>query len=554
MPIARSVRNIDRIRQISEVAVKHGFGYYFERHDLRNILPRARKRRAERRPGTRGEHIRRVLEELGPTFVKFGQVMSTRPDVVPPDILIELRKLQDDVPPFPGEVARETIESQLGLTVERLFLEFDDEPIAAASIGQVHRAVLPNGDPVIVKVQRPEAESMIRADISVLYQLAQLLKDHTRQELFFDPESVVDQVARTVQNELDYRVEARNAERFGLNFENDPGVRIPRVYWQYTTSRVLTMEYLEGTQIVDLEVGSMDMSRRKELAQGIADAWLKQIFEFGFFHGDPHPANILLLDDGTIGLVDFGITGRLSENDRQNVISLFLDVMDERIEQIPKRLEALGVEFPREREKEFVAEVRDLFAKYYGASLGDIDAVGVMRDIFGTIFRLRLKLPSQYLLLDKTIATLEGIATQLCPDFNVFESARPYARRFVRRRFSPESIYERGTSEVMNYLNAFRDYPFQLHETLEQVRKGEVRINFVHRNLEEVMRRMTILTNRVVIAVVLSSLILGSSIIGLFAEGGPRILGISVFALFGFLVSGFFGLWLIGGIIRSGRR
>ncbi|RJQ43998.1 MAG: AarF/ABC1/UbiB kinase family protein [Gaiellales bacterium] len=554
MPIARSVRNIDRIRQISEVAVRHGFGYYFERHDLRNLLPRAKKRRQERRPGSRGEHIRRVLEELGPTFIKFGQVMSTRPDIVPPDIIVELRKLQDDVPPFPVELAYESIESQLGLSVERLFLEFEDEPIAAASIGQVHRAVLPGGDRVIVKVQRPEAESMIRADISVLYQLAQLLRDHTRQELFFDPESVVDQLARTVQNELDYRVEARNAERFGLNFHNDPDVKIPRVYWQYTTSRVLTMEYLDGTQIVDVDTDAMTMPERKALAQRIADAWLKQVFQYGFFHGDPHPANIMLLDGGAIGLVDFGITGRLSENDRQNVISLFLDVIDERVERIPKRLEALGVEFPREKERDFVIEVRDLFTKYYGASLGEIDAVGVMRDVFTTIFRLQLKLPSQYLLLDKTIATLEGIGTQLCPDFNVFETARPYARAFMRQRFSPASVYERGSSEVMNYLNAFRDYPFQLHDTLEQVRKGEVRINFVHRNLEDVMRRMTVLTNRVVMAVVLSSLILGSSIIGLFAEGGPRLMGISVFALFGFLASGFFGLWLIGGIMRSGRR
>ena len=553
MPITRSVRNIDRIRQISEVAVKHGFGYYFERHDLRNLLPRHR-RRVARRPESRGVHIRRVLEELGPTFIKFGQILSTRPDVVPPDIIIELRKLQDDVPPFPVELAYQTIESQLKLSVERLFLEFEDEPIAAASIGQVHQAVLPNGDCVIVKVQRPEAESMIRADISVLYQLAQLLKDHSHQEFFFDPVSVVDQVARTVQNELDYRVEARNAERFGLNFHNDPEVEIPRVYWQYTTSKVLTMERLDGTQIVDVDTGSMPMPERKALAQRIANAWLKQVFQFGFFHGDPHPANILLMADGAIGLVDFGITGRLSEADRQNVISLFLDVIDERIERIPNRLEALGVEFPREKEKDFTIEVRDLFTKYYGASLGEIDAVGIMRDIFSAIFRLQLKLPSQYLLLDKTVATLEGIGTELCPDFNVFESARPYAREFMRQRFSPGSIYSRGSSELINYLNAFRDYPLQLHDTLEQVRKGEVRINFVHRNLEDVMHRMTVLTNRIVMAVVLSSLILGSSIIGLFAEGGPRILGISVFALFGFLVSGFFGLWLIGGIIRSGRR
>jgi ubiquinone biosynthesis protein len=495
-----------------------------------------------------------MLEELGPTFVKFGQVMSTRADLVPPDILVELRKLQDEVPPFPVEKAYETIESQLNLTIERLFIEFDDEPIAAASIGQVHRAVLPNGDKVIVKVQRPDAEAMIRSDISVLYQLAQLLKDHTRHELFFDPESVVDEFARTIQNELDYRVEARNAERFGLNFHNDPNVFIPKIYWQYTTSRVLTMEYIEGVQVSDVETDLMTMAERDQLAGKIADAWLKQVFEYGFFHGDPHPANILVLEDGRIGLVDFGIVGRLSENDRQNIISLFIDVIDERVERIPKRLEALGVEFPPEKERQFTVEVRDLFTKYYGATLGDIDAVGVMRDVFGTIFRLKLKLPTQYLMLDKTVATLEGLTTELCPSFDVIEMTRPYAREFMRRRFSPASVYDRGSTELLNYFNAFREFPFQLQEILEQTRKGGVKINFVHQNLDGLIQQATVLTNRLVIAIVLAAMILGSSVIALLAEGGPQLMGISVFAMFGFVISAFFGLWLIVGIIRSGRR
>lgn len=554
MKIASSVRNVERMRQITEIAMKHGFGYFFERHNLRNLLPRVRKRPPARPPGTRGEHIRKMLEELGPTFIKFGQLLSTRPDVIPGDILVELRKLQDEVSAFPVRKAQETIEGELKLTVEQLFIDFDNEPIAAASIGQVHTAVLPNGDPVIVKVQRPDAEAQVQADIELLFQLAHLLQDHTRQELFLDPVGLVEQFSRGIRSELDYRVEARNAERFGQLFDGDPTVAIPRVYWQYTTSRVLTLERLDGVQLVDLDLEAMDMAGRKALATVIADAWLKQVFLFGFFHGDPHPANILVTDDGTIGLVDFGMAGRLPAEDRQNIINLFVDVMDERLERVPKRLAALGVGFPPEKEAEFVVEIRDMFAKYFGARLEELDPVGVFRDIFGAIYRLKLKLPAQYLMLEKTVATLEGIGVQLYPAFNVLEVARPYAHEFIRQRYSPAGIAQRGGREIQSLVGVLKDYPYQLHEALDLIRKGDVKINFVHRNLEDVMHRFTVLTNRLVIAIVLSSLILGSSIIGLFAEGGPRLMGISVFALVGFLVSGLFGLWVVGGILRSGRH
>lgn len=552
MALTRSVRNVDRMRYITEVAVKHGFGYIFERHRLPHLVPR-RKRKPKPPPGSRGEHIREMMEELGPTFVKFGQLLSTRPDLMPADIIVELRKLQDEVREFPAEQAHATIEAELGLSVEQLFLEFEDRPIAAASIGQVHRAVLPNGDRVIVKVQRPEAERQVQSDLDLLYQIAHLVEDHTRQELFFDPVGVVDQFARGIRNELDYRIEARNAERFGEYFQDDETVVIPKVYWQYSTPRVLTLEFVEGTQVADLDLEAMDIGERKQVATVIAEAWFQQIFIHGFFHGDPHPANILVQDSNTIALVDFGIAGRLSGKERQNIISLFLDVMNERIEKVPRRLAALGVEFPREKESEFVVETRDMFAKYFGTSLGQLDPVSVFRDIFGAIYRLKLKLPTQYLLLDKAVATLEGIGTQICPQFNVFEVAQPYVREFMARRYSPEMLMARGSEELQSYAGMFMDFPYQLHDTMEQVRKGEVKINFVHRNLENVMRRATVLTNRLVVAIVLAAVIMGSSVIGLFSTEGPQLLGISVFALFGYLISAFFALWLVVGILRTGR-
>jgi len=552
MRLASSVRNVDRVRDITEIAIKHGFGYWFERHQMRNLLPKG-WRGVPKPVGSRGEHMRRMFEELGPTFVKFGQLLSTRPDALPADIIAELRKLQDDVPPFPLAVAEETIETELGLTIERLFLEFNETPLAAASIGQVHRAVLPNGDLVIVKVQRPEAEAKVRSDIDLLYQLAHLIRDHSPMDFFIDPVGLVDQFSRGIRNELDYHVEARNAERFRKNFRDDHTVHIPKVYSQYSTSKVLTLEWVDGVQLADVDMSAMDMGERQALATTIARCWLKQIYIDGFFHGDPHPANIMVLDGGAIGLVDFGIAGRLSDNDRQNIISLFMDIMNERIDNIPRRLSALGVEFPREKEAEFISESSDLFNKYYGANLEEIDPVAVFRDVFGTIYRLKLKLPTQYLLLERSAGTLEGIGRQLYPGFNVFEFARPYTQEFLRQRYSPENIAARGGRELQNYFSMLREFPGQLHDSLEQVTSGDLKINFVHRNLEEPMRRFTVSTNRLVVAIVLASLILGTSIIGLFAQEGPKLMGISVFALFGFIASGFFGIWLVVGILRSGR-
>jgi ubiquinone biosynthesis protein len=298
----------------------------------------------------------------------------------------------------------------------------------------------------------------------------------------------------------------------------------------------------------------MDMFERKALTALLADTWLKMIYEHGFFHADPHPANILVREDGHISLIDFGIAGRLTEKDRFNLLELFMDVLDEKIERVPRRLESLGVEFPREKEAEFIAEARDVFTKYYGSTLQDIDPVAVLRDIFGVIYRLQLKLPTQYLLLEKTAATLEGIGSQMYPDFNIFEFADPYIRDFLRRRYSPGALLEEGSSQIQGYARMLREFPSQISDALEQVRRGDVSVNFVHRNLEEVLHRFSIMTNRLVLAVIYGSIILGSSIIGLSTEGGPRLLGISIFALLGFTASIFLALALVVSILRSGRH
>ncbi|HZP74253.1 MAG TPA: AarF/ABC1/UbiB kinase family protein [Gaiellaceae bacterium] len=537
-------RNLGRLSEIAQVAVKHGFGYIVEgrrRHD--DVLEGS----------ARGRHLREMLDELGPTFVKFGQLLSTRPDVVPPDIIAELRGLQDDVRPFPYADVERTIRDELGQPVERLFLEFDREPLAAASIGQVHAAVLPNGRRVVVKVQRPNAPKQIDADLSLLYQAARLAKERIRALDFIDTNDIVDEFARSIRQELDYRLEGRNAMAFHHDFAGHPHVAVPRVYWTYTRSRVLTLERLDGVQLADLDFELWSLDQRRRLAYLVTETWMTMIFRNGFFHGDPHPANILVLTPERIGLVDFGLTGKLTDDDMSKLTRLFIDAASENIDMLPKRLADLGVKYPKEREEEFVGELRELYYRYYGASLQEIDPIQVIREGFALIYAMNLRLPTRFVMLDKAIATLGGVGVELYPDFNVFEVAKPYARDLMLERFTPKRVIARARRESWRLTQMAAELPYQIHETLEQVRDGQIEVGFVHKGLDDLLAKLDTLFNRLVIALVVTGGLIGSSLIGIFAKSGPHILGLHIVAAFGFFLSAVLGVWLLWGVVRSGR-
>ncbi len=536
-------RTIGRLSEIAQVAVRHGFGYAIDG-----------RRAVEAGGGTaRGRHLREMLDELGPTFVKFGQLLSTRPDIVPPDIILELRSLQDDVRPFPFSDIERTIREELGQPIERLFLEFDAEPVAAASIGQVHRATLPNGRTVAVKVQRPNAPRQIEADLSLMYQAAKLVKERVRALDFIDANEIVDEFSRSIRQELDYRLEARNADGFHKNFAGHPHVAVPKVYWSYTRSRVLTLEYLDGVQLADIDVEHWSLEQRRRLAYLITETWMTMIFRQGFFHGDPHPANILVLSPERIGLVDFGLTGKLSDDDMSKLTRLFIDAAAENIEVLPKRLADLGVRYEKDREAQFVAELRELYYRYYGASLQEIDPLQVIREAFGLIYRMNLRLPTRFVMLDKAIATLGSVGIELYPDFNVFEVAKPYARDLMISRFTPRRVVSRARREGWKLTQMAADLPYQIHETLEQVRDGQIEVGFVHKGLDDLLAKLDTLFNRLVIALVVTGGLIGSSLIGIFAKSGPHVLGLHVVSVLGFGLSCVLGLWLLWGVIRSGR-
>jgi ubiquinone biosynthesis protein len=549
-------RNLGRMSEIAQVAVRHGFGYFLETHRLTHLLPWPRRPAAldaELSPTARGQHLREMLDELGPTFVKFGQLLSTRPDIVPPDIITELRALQDDVKPFPFSEVQRVIGEELELPLEKLFLEFEEQPMAAASIGQVHRAVLPNGRRVAVKVQRPEAPRKIEADLALLYQAARLAKERLRALDFIDARELVDEFARSIRHELDYRQEGRNAQAFHRHFAGHPHVRIPRVYWSYSRQRVLTLEMIQGTQLADIELDDFTLEERNRLATLLTETWMTMIFRNGFFHGDPHPANILVISDDQIGLVDFGQAGKLSDDDISKMTALFIDAASENVDVLAKRLGDLGVRYERSREAELQAELRELYYKYYGARLAEIDPMQVVREAFALIYSQNLRLPTRFVILDKAIATLASVTTELHPDFNVFEVAKPYARDLMMHRYTPHRMLRRATKETRALAQVIRETPYQWHEVLEQARHGQLELVFRHKGLDELAHKLDVVFNRLVIALVVAGGLIGSSLIGIFAKNGPHVMGLHVISFIGFLLSGILGVWLLIGVVKSGR-
>ena len=540
---ASQPRSLGRLSEIGRVATRHGFGYLLER----------RRTPPDETPAERGRLLREMLDELGPTFVKFGQVLSTRPDIVPPDIVAELRKLQDDVSPVPFEQVEAVVRAELDLTIEQAFLRFDERPIAAASIGQVHRATLPNGEEVVVKVQRPLAPRQIESDLALMRSAARFMRERIRAFDFIDTDELVDEFARSIRQELDYLHEARNAETFRRNFGASEHVVIPKVQWRYTTQRVLTLEYLDGVQIRDVDVADRPASERRALAYRMTDAWMTMIFRHGFFHGDPHPANILVLEGDRIGLVDFGLAGALSDEDMSRLTRLFIDAATENVAALPRRLADLGVRFDKAREGELRAAIEELYYRYYGSRLSDIDPIEVIREALAVIYRFNLRLPTRFVILDKAIATLGSVGVELYPDFNVFDVAKPYARGLMAERFSPRRISLRAQRELRELALVARDIPYQVHDILDELRDGELEVRISNPGIDDLAHHLDVSVNRIAVSLVILGGLIGSALIGVLADNGPHVLGLHLVSVVGFVISFVFGVWLLWGIFKHGR-
>ena len=559
IPFGRQLKNLGRLSQVGGVLSKHGFGWLVVSLHLDRFVPfRKRMLRApsteEVAEPTMAARVAHVLEELGATYVKLGQVLASRADLLPPAYIEEFRKLQDRVRPFPTAEAREMIERELGGPVERFFSQFPAEPFAAGSIAQAYDARTLEGIRVVVKVRRPGIRDTLESDIAILGRLAELADRYVPEYRIFRPILLVEEFAQTVRRETDFIAEASNMQRFGEAFAGTAGIRVPRVLWNLTTAGVLTMERLEGIPIYDTGAMAAAGADRKRLASHLADCFMRQYFELGLFHADPHPGNLVVQPPETIGVLDFGQVGRMSEQMRSKLATgliaamhrdfdIVMDVLDD--------LAALPDDVDAERLK---ADLAGLVDKYAGIPIKRLDLKSLFEEITAAARRHRVILPRDLILLGKSLVTVGGVAMDLDPDMSLVEVVKPKIHGLVTEKFSPKHLLHEGAAAAYHLVTLAEQGPRQLRQLARKVMRGRLQILFRHENLERFITELDRSSNRIAFAMIVAASILGSAVL-LQARVGPKVFDtdISVLGILGFLVAGFLGAWLAFAILRSGR-
>jgi ubiquinone biosynthesis protein len=483
-PLVRQARYLGRYRQIAHVFWQYGFGYLLDQLGLTALLslPRRIVRQPALDPISGPERLRLALTALGPTFVKLGQTLSTRPDLLPPAWIEELNKLQDTVPPFPADIAIATIEAELHQPIETLFRCFEREPLAAASLGQVHGAELPDGTPVVVKVQRPDIQQLVAIDLAILSELAALAQQNTSFGEQYDLIELAWEFGTTLRAELDYRREGRNADRFRANFAGNPHVCIPRVFWRHTSTRVLTTERLFGIKISDIagmDAAGMD---RKRLARHSLELILQEIFVDGFFQGDPHPGNLFALPGEVIGAVDFGQAITLDRETTGNLLLLLVALLERDADGALRVLQRLGMLTQRELSPALRRDMRRFVDHVVDRSLEELSAREMGEELLALLQRHHLRLPAPLALLLKSIIMMEGIGVQIDPQLDVFGIARPYAMRALAELNSPDVQMRRVLRELDEMRGIVGALPGQMSVLLQRLNDGELRIQI--RDLE----------------------------------------------------------------------
>jgi len=560
-PFRQSVRSAQRLRQIVSVFIKHGFGRVVEQLTLQKYIPLKKRLAAfgRWRPVRHlsdAERLRMAFAELGPTFIKLAQLLSSRPDLITEPYARELKRLQDEVPPFPAGEARRIVEEETGLPLGDVFRHFDERPLAAASIAQVHRATLLDGTPVAVKIQRPDIAEEIETDIRLLRVIARLMRRYLPESQFFNPEGIVEEFARTVRKELDFVQEGRNLERFRILFSSDPDVHIPRLFRELTGGRLLVMEFVEGVRIDHL--GGIDALGidRKELAHKGVAAYFRQIMEEGVFHADPHPGNILVEADGRLAFLDFGQVGRLSEELREQLADLFMALVEKDFDRAVDAYIEIGIvpegaDLDRFR-REFRADLADLIEPMYGLTLAEVDVAAYLETLTELALRHRLQLPSDLLLVNKAFLFLENLGRRLDPDFDFMAEAEPYASRLIRSRLDPARLAGRARKNVAELGELAWMFPRQVRQLVQKMLRDNFHIHMHHAGLDRLIRDFDRSSNRIAFSLIVSALLLSSAI--MHSTGvGPKVFGVSLLAVTAFIIAFLMGIWLLISIIRSGR-
>ena len=549
----KELRNFNRLKDITTTLLSHGLHHFVDELGLpvmakvRSMFHQEKKDWpdiAESLPS----RLKSVFQDLGPTFIKLGQILSTRHDLLGRDFITELEKLQDEVSPMPFEEVHRVIEEELGDSVEELFREFQAEPLGSASIGQVHRAVSKEGRELVVKVQRPGIKDLIHSDIEVLRFVAKLMKDNEILDEIYDPEAIVEEFARSIKKELDYFRELRNIYAFRKNFAEVEHIYLPEVFPELSTDKVLCMEYVDGIKVSQIERGKHDFEL---IAERGANAVLKQVFEDGCFHADPHPGNIMIKGSAQVCFIDFGMVGRLSQKMRDNLSSL-LFAMSNRDYDVLAR-EVIRICNPRREvdTDELATALLETMDPFYGATLGQIDVGQLIQECLDVIARHKIKFPSAYSLIFKSLISIESLGRKLDPNFDLMAAARPFVRALVLKRFGLERLQRDGLLAIRDVTGMLNRLPYRLEGLLAKMLRGDFSIEFMHKGLDSLIRQIDEGSNRIAFSLVISACIMASSFV-MTNESIVRLWGMNMGVVM-WVVAGLLGLWLALSILRSGR-
>ena len=554
--LGRTYRNFSRYRQILSILFRYGFDDLVERLKIDQyieiglqMISRHQSENVERL--SRPERVRLLFEELGPTFIKFAQILSTRPDLVPADVIREFEKLQDNVPPFPFSEAKAIIESELGGDLDNFFSSFDEKPLASASIAQVHKAVLNDGEVVAVKIQRPGLKKIIEVDLEIMLHLASLMEKNIEEISFQKPTRVVEEFARTLERELDFTTEASSMERVAGQFLSDRTIYIPKVFSELSGRRVLTMEYVDGIKVSDMEkLENAGMDLKKITSRG-AHFVIKQVFEFGFFHADPHPGNVFVLPNNVICVLDFGMTGSVDKRQR----ALFVDIMEtlgrKDAEKCARLMLELG-EYDDEPDIRLLErEIDDFMGRHLFKSLKDIDLARLIQDLLDIATSNKIRIPPVIFLMMKAFAAMEGIARLLDPEFDMIAYAEPFIKRAKLARYAPEKIAADLLTVVSESMHMIQALPREVLQVTRLIRQNKMTINMEMRWIDTFLRDLDQAGNRLSFSIIIAALIIGSAYLLAYSTP-PLVYGISLIGLIGFSAAAVLGGWLLIAILKKG--
>ena len=553
------MRDLPRLREISSVFIRHGLGDFVRRIGIVNVLEQAGqvlnfRSSAESVRLEPAQRMRLAFEELGPTFVKLGQVLATRIDLFPPDWISEFEKLHSSVPPVPFEDLLPQVTAALGRSPFEVFVDLEREPFASASIAQVHAARLQDGTPVVLKIRRPGIREKIEADLRLIEQIAALIESEAPDARRYQPVSIVGHFARSLERELDLALEARNVERFRKNFAEDPVIVIPRVYLEWTTEVMNVQERIVGIPGIDMAAVDASGLDRKLLAARGADAVLRMILIDGFFHADPHPGNVYFLPGNRLAIVDFGMVGRLSPMRRNQVVDLLAGLA--RLDDEPMievLLEWAGDAYVDETK--LAGDLNDLVFDYEGVPLKDIRIAVLLRQFAALIREHSFVIPSDLALMFKAIITMEGLGRQFDPDFQVVDQLAPLLQRARMERYQPEALFRHGRNAISDFIDVTARVPRDLSRLLRDARRGKTRVDLDLKRLDQFGAQIDRSLDRATMGIMTGSLVIGSSIV-MTVQGGPTLFDVSLYTMLGFggyVLAFCNSVWIIFGIWREGK-